>query len=317
MITQEEYQQRRRTLASRLPSNCIAAIPAASETRRNGDTHFRFRQDSDFYYLTGFNEPDALLLIVAGDDGESVLFNRPRNPSEEQWTGSRLGQDGARDILGVDEAYPLASLEMRLPEFLASRQAIYYSIGRYPSWEARILEAWQVVKSQCRRGISAPVAFCDLAPIMGEMRLFKSDAEINLMQRAANVSVMAHQRAMRSVTGAHYEYQLEAELLYEFMQGGCRNVAYDSIVAGGSHACVLHYTDNNESLQQGDLVLIDAGAECENYAADITRTFPVNGRFSQEQRLIYELVLRAQKAGMPVFVRDVRGMRFSKRLYRS
>lgn len=298
MITVKEYQKRRLALAARLPSNCIAVIPAASESRRNGDTHFRFRQDSDFYYLTGFNEPDALLLIVGGAKGESVLFNRARNPVEEQWTGTRLGQEGACDELGVDSAFPLDCIDTHLPELLADRPSVYYFMGRYPLWEARILNAWQVVKGQGRRGIAAPAAFCDLAFIMGEMRLFKSDAEITLMQRAASVSVVAHQRAMQRVKMAQHEYQLEAELLHAFVQEGCRNVAYDSIVAGGNNACVLHYTENSRALKQGDLVLIDAGAECENYAADITRTFPVNGRFSEEQRLIYEWVLRAQQAGI-------------------
>ena len=298
MITQKEYQKRRRELATRLPSDCIAVIPAASESLRNGDAHYRFRQDSDFYYLTGFNEPDALLLISAGTKGESVLFNRPRNPAEEQWTGTRLGQDGARAILGVETAYPLTSIDTHLPELLAGKQAIYYAIGRYPLWEKRILGAWEMVKGQARRGITAPEAFCDLAPIIGEMRLFKSTAEIGLMQHAAKVSVAAHQRAMQASRAARYEYQLEAELLYAFNHQGCRNVAYDSIVAGGSNACILHYTENNKPLQSGDLVLIDAGAEFDNYASDITRTFPVNGRFSHEQRLIYDLVLRAQKAGI-------------------
>lgn len=298
MITQKEYQTRRRELANRLPVDSIAVISAASEALRNGDSHYRFRQDSDFYYLTGFNEPDALLLIIAGEKGESILFNRPRNPMEEQWTGVRLGQEGACKTLGVDVAYSIADLDERLPEFLVNKQAIYYAIGQYPTWAERILTAWQVVKKQGRRGFAAPEAFCDLAPIIGEMRLFKSEAEIKLMQRAADISVIAHQRAMRSCREATYEYQLEAELLYELTRQGCRSTAYDSIVAGGSNACILHYTENNKPLRPGDLVLIDAGGEFENYAADITRTYPINGRFSEEQRLIYELVLRAQQAGI-------------------
>lgn len=298
MITQKEYIARRRELASHLPLGCIAVIPAASELLRNGDAHFRFRQDSDFYYLTGFNEPDALLLITAGTDSESFLFNRPRDPVQEQWAGRRLGQEGACDVLGVDTAYSLADLDARLPELLAGRHAIYYALGRHPVWETRILLAWQVVKGQVRRGVMAPQAFCDLAPILGDMRLFKSEAEVGLMQQAARISVAAHQRAMGACLHASYEYELEAELLYEFTRQGCRSVAYDSIVAGGGNACILHYTENNQPLTQGDLVLIDAGGEFQNYAADITRTFPVNGRFSPEQRAIYELVLRSQKAGI-------------------
>ena len=298
MISQKEYQTRRRELAVRLPSHCIAMIPAASESLRNGDCHYRFRQDSDFHYLTGFNEPDALLLIVAVSEGESILFNRPRDPAQEQWTGKRLGQDDACKVLGVDAAYPMASIDQRLPELLAGKQAIYYVVGRYPAWEKRVLDAWQIVKGKIRTGIVAPDAFCDLAPTLSELRLFKSAAEIALMQRAAQISVVAHQRAMQSCRQTRYEYQLEAELLYEFSRQGCRSVAYDPIVAGGSNACILHYTENDQPLQSGDLVLIDAGGEFENYAADITRTYPINGHFSSEQRLIYELVLRAQKAGI-------------------
>lgn len=298
MITQKEYQARRRNLAVQLPTNCVAVIPAASELLRNGDAHYRFRQDSDFYYLTGFSEPDALLLINAGAEGESFLFNRPRDPVQEQWAGRRLGQEGACDVLGIDAAYPLASLEAQLPELLAGKQAIYSAFGRHPAWEKRILAAWLIVKGQVRRGTTAPEAFYDLAPILGEMRLFKSAAEISLMRRAAHISVGAHQRAMQACRGASYEYQLEAELLYEFSRQGCRSVAYDPIVASGGNACILHYTENNQPLQNGDLVLIDAAGEFENYAADITRTFPVSGRFSSEQRAIYELVLRSQKAGI-------------------
>ena len=295
MITTKDYQARRRDLAMQLPPDCIAVIPAAQEALRNGDAHYRFRQDSDFYYLTGFNEPEALLLITST---ATVLFNRPRNLSEEQWNGKRLGQDDACSVLGIDAAYPIADLDSRLPELLAGKHAIYYTMGRHPHWETRIQQAWHVVKGQARRGIKAPEAFCDLAPVLGEMRLFKSNAEIELMQRAGLITVAAHQRAMQTCHTATYEYQLEAEIIHEFTRQGCRSVAYDSIVAGGANTCVLHYTDNNQPLRSGDLVLIDAGAEFENYAADVTRTFPVSGHFSAEQRAIYELVLRAQQAGI-------------------
>ena len=297
MITQKEYQTRRETLAARLPPDSIAVIPAADECIRNGDAHYRFRQDSDFYYLTGFNEPDAVLFICAGH-AESILFNRPRDPLQEQWTGPRLGQEDAVAILGVNEAYAIDQCEARLPELLAGMKAIFYTIGRHRVWQQRILAAWQGVKGQTRRGVAAPDALHDLSPVLGEMRLFKSEAEIQLMQRAIDVSVAGHQRAMQACKQANYEYELEAELLYECHRYGCSDVAYGSIVAAGAHACVLHYTDNNKPLQRGDLVLIDAGAEYQNYAADITRTFAINGRFSPEQRSIYELVLRAQQAGI-------------------
>ncbi len=298
MITSQEHAARRAQLAHRLPFGAMAIIPAAHEALRNGDAHYRFRQDSDFYYLTGFNEPDALLLVTAGENSVSILFNRPKNPAEEQWSGVRLGQEGACDVLGVSEAYPLTDLDVHLPHYLAGTHMIYYAMGRFPSWEARILDAWRVVKGQARQGKQAPECFCDLAPILGEMRLFKSEAEIALMKQAAHISVTAHERAMRACSHADYEYQLEAEIVYEFARQGCRSSAYDSIVAGGKNACVLHYTDNNQPLIPGELVLIDAGAEFEHYAADVTRTYPTNGQFSAEQRAIYDLVLRAQQAGM-------------------
>ncbi|MDI9818971.1 MULTISPECIES: Xaa-Pro aminopeptidase [unclassified Legionella] len=298
MITQQEYQARRRQLAAGLPQGAIAIIPAANEVLRNGDAHYRFRQDSDFYYLTGFNEPEALLLVIAGQKGESYLFNRPLNPTQEQWTGKRLGQEGAIEQLGVDAAYPIDRLDFQLPELLANKTAIYYAIGRHPVYERRILQALQLVKRQIRRGVKAPGALFDLEPILSELRLFKSKAEIALMRKAAEISVAAHQRAMKACRRADNEYQLEAELLYEFSYNGCRSVAYDPIVGSGANSCILHYTDNNQPLREGDLVLIDAGGEFENYAADITRTFPVNGHFSLEQRAIYEIVLNAQRAAM-------------------
>lgn len=297
MITVREYQDRRQRLAKQLPKGSLAIIPGASECLRNGDAHYRFRQDSDFYYLTGFNEPDAVLLIVA-NSGESVLFNRPRNFSEEQWTGKRLGQDGACEQLGVDAAFAIERLEADLPQWFADKHEIIYPIGRYPTWDRRILAVWNTVKKQIRRGTDSPSIFGDVAPLIGEMRLFKSDAELLLMREAARISVAAHQRAMRAVRCAQFEYELEAEILHEFTREGCRSVAYDSIVAGGPNACILHYTDNNQTLKSGELVLIDAGGEFQNYAADITRTFPVNGKFSAEQKAIYELVLAAQKAGI-------------------
>lgn len=298
MITQQEYQARRQTLAARLAPGSIAIIPAAHEVLRNGDAHYRFRQDSDFYYLTGFNEPEAMLILLAGKPGKAYLFNRPRNPAEEQWTGKRLGQEGAREGLGVDEAYSIESLVAHLPDLLTDKTAVYFAMGRYPSIEKLLFKALKHVKGQLRRGIKVPDTLCDLEPLLSEMRLFKSEAELHLMRRAAAISVAAHKRAMRACSKAKNEYQLEAELLYEFGYQGCRSVAYDPIVAGGGNACILHYTENNQPLRAGDLLLIDAGGEFENYAADITRTFPINGRFSPEQRAIYELVLKAQQAGI-------------------
>ncbi|CEK09182.1 Xaa-Pro aminopeptidase [Legionella hackeliae] len=298
MITKQEYQSRRQQLAAQLPQGSLAIIPAATEVLRNGDAHYRFRQDSDFYYLTGFNEPDALLIVIAGDKGESYLFNRPRNQALEQWTGRRLGQAEACDILGVNKAYSIDELDEHLPEIIKNKTLLYFAIGRHPAYEKRIVEALDKVKGQIRRGVKAPEGIFDLEPILSEMRLFKSEAEIQLMRKAAEISVNAHIRAMKFCSQAKYEYELEAELLHQFTQGGCRSVAYDPIVGSGANTCILHYTDNNQPLREGDLVLIDAGGEYQNYAADITRTFPVSGHYSPEQRAIYELVLKAQKIGI-------------------
>lgn len=296
MITQQEYQARRKKLAQHLPEGSIAIIPAAHEALRNGDTYYRFRQDSNFYYLTGFNEPDVLLLLIAGQEGQSILFNRPHDPAEEQWTGKRLGQEGALTELGMHAAFPIGSISEELPKLLGGKSAIYYAVARYPELEKIIMDALIVLKKQIRRGVKVPDCLCDLEPILGEMRLFKSNTELDLMRQAARISVEAHLQAMRRCKHMQYEYQLEAELIYEFTRQGCRSVAYDPIVGSGENACILHYIDNNQPLHQGDLVLIDAGGEYENYAADITRTFPVSGQFSPEQKSIYELVLKSQKA---------------------
>ncbi|KTC94077.1 Xaa-Pro aminopeptidase [Legionella erythra] len=298
MITQQEYRARRQKLAQSLPYGAVAIIPAADEVLRNGDAHYRFRQASDFYYLTGFNEPEAVLVIVAGQEGDSYLFNRPRNTAQEQWTGKRLGQEDACKVLSMTEAFAIDTLNTHLPQLLADKTAIYYALGKHPAYEEKIIQVLNELKGQIRRGVKAPTALCDLDPLLSEMRLFKSQVELNLMRRAAGISVNAHVRAMQACREAEYEYQLEAELMHEFISQGCRGPAYDPIVGSGANTCILHYTDNNQRLRDGDLVLIDAGGEYENYAADITRTFPVNGQFSKEQRAIYQLVLEAQRAGI-------------------
>lgn len=298
MITQQEYKTRRRQLAKKLSSNAIAIIPAQREYVRNGDVHYRFRQNSFFYYLTGFNEPDALLLVEA--NGTSHLFNRSQDASASQWTGARLGQEGAKLQLGMQEAYSISALDARLPDLLANRDAVYYTFGYDATWDQCILHAYQRTQGQIRKGIHAPLAFCDVYAILSEMRLIKSKTEIECMQKAADLSVAAHLHAQQRCHNLQYEYQLEAEFLYHLQQNGCRDVAYDCIVASGKNACILHYTNNNQPLEPNALVLVDAGGEYQNYAADITRTYPVNGKFSPEQRVIYELVLHAQHEGMSV-----------------
>ncbi|NCT57564.1 MAG: M24 family metallopeptidase [Legionella sp.] len=292
------YQARRQYLASHLPADALVVIPAASEQLRNGDSHYKFRQDSDFYYLTGFDEPDAVLFITGGEQSDAILFNRPKSELEERWTGPRLGQIDAPATLGVDAAYPIAELETRLPEILLDKRAIYYPMGRYPAHERRLRHAWSRVKGQARRGQHVPEVFADIMPILAELRMIKDDAEISCMREAARISVKAHEAVMRACKHARYEYELEAEFLYALGREGCQNMAYSSIVAGGSNACVLHYINNNQALEPNQLVLVDAGGEVGYYAADITRTYPVNGKFSPEQRLLYDVVWRAQKAGI-------------------
>ena len=298
MVTIQEYQLRRQTLAQCLPENSVAVIPAAREVLRNGDSHYRFRQESNFYYLTGFQEPEAVLVILAQPHYQVVLFNRPRDPHAEQWCGKRLGQDDALAELGVDVAHPLSALETQLPLLFRGKQHIVYPVGQDRAWDKRIIDTWVQTKKQLRSGFIVPEAIQDLAPILGEMRLLKSPAEMAWMRAAADITVQGHQQAMRFCQKAQHEYELEAVLRHAFMRQGCRSVAYDSIVAGGHNACTLHYTANDKPLVPGELVLIDAGAEFQCYAADVTRTFPINGQFSTEQRLIYDLVLRAQQTGI-------------------
>ncbi len=280
------FIERRLRLAAALPTNTLAIIPAAKECIRNGDAHYRFRQSSDFYYLTGFNEPDALLCIESGTNGRCYLFNRPKDPKQEQWTGARLGQQAATAALGVSQAYPIDVIATKLPEILNEVQAVYVAQGANSAPE-NIPSAW--LKKH---------KLLDLSPILHPMRLIKDSTEISNMRNAAKLSVAAHLRAMRACKNLHHEYELEAELVYEFTRQGSRSVAYDSIVAAGSNACILHYTDNNQRLLPNSLVLVDAAGEFNNYAADITRTYPVSGRFTPAQLAIYTLVLQAQRAGM-------------------
>ena len=270
-----------------LPINTVAIIPAATERIRNGDAHYRFRQSSDFYYLTGFNEAEAVLLIESGENSRCYLFNRSKDPKQEQWTGARMGQHAAVDILGVSAAYPITALDKKLPDMLNGCQKIYIASGSDHKLCESILSAWH-------QGYE----LLSLAEILHPMRLIKDPLEVTAMKNAARLSVAGHLGAMRACKKLKYEYELEAELIYEFTRQGARSVAYDSIVACGENACILHYTDNNKPLRAGELVLVDAAGEYENYAADITRTYPVSGRFTPEQKDIYELVLQAQKTGI-------------------
>ncbi len=295
------YRQRRVRLLEKMQRG-IAVIPTAEEVARNGDTHYVYRHDSSFYYLTGFAEPEAVLVLVAGrsDDSppQSLLFCREKNPEREIWDGYRTGPDAAREQFGFDAAWPIAQLDEKLTELLGNQPALFYPIGGDAAWDQRILKLRGAVQAKVRSGIRAPDEIRDVRALLHEMRLIKDAHELGIMRRAAAVSAQAHCRAMRFTRPGRFEYEIEAELLHEFCRHGARHPAYPPIVAGGAHACVLHYVGNNAQLKEGDLLLIDAGCEVEGYAADITRTFPVNGKFSAAQKDLYEIVLAAQSAAI-------------------
>lgn len=277
----------------------IALIASAPECRRNNDVHYPYRQDSDFYYLTGFDEPDALAVFVPGRrPAEYILFCREFDETTALWTGHHAGIEGAKEIYGADDAFPIDDVDEIAPGLLENKGRVFYPMGRNRELDQQVLEWVKQLRGRLRSGISAPMEFIALENLLHEMRLFKSAAELNLMRQAANVSARAHIRAMQTARAGLYEHQIEAELLHEFTRNGMRSMAYPSIVAGGKNACVLHYTRNDDKLRDGDLLLIDAGAENQNYASDITRTFPVSGRFNDAQRLLYQRVLDAQLAAI-------------------
>ncbi len=299
MIKMAEYANRRKKLMRKIGHKGIVILPAAKEVYRNGDATYPYRQNSDFYYLTGFHEPDAVLVMVPEHkQGEFILFNRIRDREHEIWDGVRAGQEGAVNDYHADAAYPIAEFNNMLPELLAERDAIYYPLGTHPDFDKQLLQAINKVRGKVRNGMQPPLAFMDITLSLHEMRLFKSDAEIALMQKAVDITGLAHVRAMKKCQPGIYEYELEAELEYEFKRHGARFCAYSSIVGAGKNTCTLHYVDNDQMIADGDLVLIDAGAEYKNYAADITRTFPANGKFSAEQKDIYEIVLASQLAAI-------------------
>ncbi len=292
------YERRRERLMQHMGAG-VAIVPTAPIRVRNRDVHYPYRADSDFYYLTHFPEPDAVAVIVPGrEHGQYILFCRERNPEKEIWDGKRAGLDGARELYGADDAFPIDDIDEILPGLLENREKVFYSMGRYRDFDARLMNWVNEVRDKSRNGVHAPGEFVDLNHILHEMRLFKSADEQRSMRRAAKVSAVAHRRAMQACRPGVMEYELEAELLYEFKKGGSPFPAYPPIVGAGANACILHYIENNARVADGDLVLIDAGAEIDGYAADITRCFPANGKFSGEQRALYELVLAAQQAAI-------------------
>ncbi|MDO8412291.1 MAG: Xaa-Pro aminopeptidase [Gallionellaceae bacterium] len=293
MFNSSLYRNRRQRLIT-LMQRGIAVIPTAPEVLRNGDAHYPYRFDSHFHYLTGFDEPEAVLVLVAGAPAQSILFCREKDMEREIWDGFRYGPAAAREKFGFDAAFPIAELDDKLTELMGNQPALFHPLGKHAVWDDRILALRARVQAQVRSGITAPNEIHDVRTLLDEMRLIKDKDELATLRRAAAISTAAHQRAMRATRPGKMEYEIEAELLHEFRSQGAQAPAYTSIVAGGANACVLHYISNNTQLKDGDLLLIDAACEMDGYATDITRTFPINGKFSAAQKDVYEIVLAAQ-----------------------
>ncbi len=294
----KEFGRRRKQLMRMMGRGAVAIVPAAPARSRNRDVEYPYRQDSDFCYLTGFPEPEAVAVLVPGRKAaEYVLFCRERDPVMETWNGRRAGQDGACTMYGADDSFPIDDIDDILPGLLEGCERVYYTVGIQPEFDQRVFGWVNCIRAAGRTGSRAPDEYVSLEHLIHDMRLFKSRAEIKAMRTAMQISVNAHRRAMQVCRPGMREYQIEAEFLHEFRSHGAEP-AYPSIVGGGENGCILHYTENDAELSDGDLLLIDAGAEYECYAADITRTFPINGRFSAPQRAIYEVVLAAQQAAI-------------------
>ena len=299
MVSEQEFSRRRADLMALMAPNSIAIVPAAPEQVRSRDTYFPYRQDSDFFYLSGFPEPEAVLVLIPDrEQGEFVLFCRERDRAREIWDGYRAGPEGACEKYAADDAFPINDIDEILPGLIEGKDRVYYAIGKDQHFDARLMEWVNNIRRRARAGASPPAEFVDLDHLLHELRLFKSAAELKIMQRSAQIAARAHARAMSVCKPGMYEYQLQAEIEHEFAMAGARYPAYGTIVGGGANGCILHYVENSAQLNDGDLVLIDAGCELEGYASDITRTFPVGGKFSAEQKAVYEIVLEAQLAAI-------------------
>lgn len=299
MTNTNEFSKRREELLRSLGKNSIAVIPSAQMTVRNRDVEHEFRQDSDFFYLTGFEEPNAMLVLAPNrKHGETILFCQERNPEIELWTGKRMGPENATAQLGVDDAFPIDDVDDILPGLIENKKKLFFTLGQNEQQDKRLITYLNKAKEQARSETGAPQKLINLSTLLHEMRLHKSANEIAKMRKAAKITAMAHAHAMKNCHRVKYEYQLEAMINYSFAMNGAKRSAYPAIVGSGENGCILHYTENRAPLTSGDLVLIDAGCEFDYYAADITRTFPVSGKFSPEQQALYELTLEAQKAAI-------------------
>ncbi|MCG6965896.1 MAG: aminopeptidase P N-terminal domain-containing protein [Chromatiaceae bacterium] len=294
-----EFRRRRRQLMGMMGPGSVAILPTGRETIRNRDVHYPFRPDSDFYYLTGFSEPEAVMVLVPGRaHGEYILFCREKDPTKELWDGYRAGLEGAVAAFGADDAFPIADLDDILPGLLEERERVFFAMGSDPELDKRVSDWVSQVRARARAGVHGPIEFLALDHFLHDMRLYKSRAEVTVMRHAARLSAQAHCELMRRCEPGMHEYQLASLFSHHCQMNGTAHLAYPSIVGGGNNACVLHYVENSAPLMDGDLVLVDAGCEFGCYASDITRTFPVNGRFSDAQRALYELVLDAQLAAI-------------------
>ncbi len=293
----EEFKARREQLLNSMGEG-IAIVPTAAEAVRNRDSHYPYRFDSYLYYLTGFKEPEALLVLIAGDTPKSILFCREKDIEREIWDGFRHGPAAAKETFGFDETYTFAQLDEVMPKLLSNQAKLFYSLGADAHWDVKVTQWLNQVKALGRTGVTAPSSVLDVQQLLNQQRLIKTPFEIDLMRRSAEIAATAHNRAMQKTRAGKMEYEVEAEYLHDFYRKGAQAPAYTSIVAGGANACTLHYNANNAQLKDGDLLLIDAGCELDGYASDITRTFPVNGQFSAPQKDLYELVLAAQLAAI-------------------
>ncbi len=309
-----QFQPRRQQVFDKMVENSVAVVAAGKNQYRNGDTEYPFRQDSYFYYLTGFEESHAIVVLVKKQQKQwCILFCQEKDPSVEMWTGERVGVQGALQ-LGFDAAYPLQDAPFQFSELLEDITTVYHLIHHQGAFDKKLFSWISKVRKKTRQGIQAPYQFIDLRKIVNELRLIKTPEELVAVRRACEISVHAHIQAMQRCQAGMHEYELEAILLQEFYRQGSRYPAYPSIVASGNNACTLHYTRNNSVIAAKDLVLIDAGAEYKNYAADITRVFPASGQFSAPQQAIYELVLASQMAAIEQVASGVTWDRMQQRI---